>query len=216
MTTTARERILYLMRKEEKHPLQSFVANFAIFTAAVFIVSYGAVTSYYSGYLDHFGINIRYIDFWPHLPDFMVVAAPMIGAILFVGAAGYGLMLLLSWIGSLISKKFKNKIMRTLGEALQVDKRISLIIIIIALSLGTFNIVYSSQSKDGAEFAATQTKFIRVGADGQKIDLLIYQNGGTAFTKIYDKESKQFENSYKTINFVGQNLVQIDLDKVRL
>ena len=201
------------MSKEEKHPLQSLVAHFAIFTTAVFIVSYGAVTSYYSGYLDHFGINIRYIDFWPHLPDFMLVAAPIIMAVLFISVISYVIMLILVPVGAWIANKYKNRIMHTLGEALQLDKRVMLAVILVAMSIGTFSIVYGSQSKDGAEFAATQTKFIRIGADGQKVDLLIYQNGGTAFTKTYDKESKQFEAGYKSINFSGQNLEQIELPR---
>ncbi len=199
------------MNKDTKHPLQSFVAHFAIFTAAVVIVSYGAVTSYYSGYLDHFGINIRYIDFWPHLPDFMVVAVPIIIVVLIISVISYVLMLVLARVGVWITEKYENKIMHTLGEALQLDKRVILAVILISMSFGTFNIVYGAQSKDGAEFATTQTNFIRVGEDGQKIDLLIYQNSGTGFTKTYDKESKQFEAGYKSINFVDQNLEQIIL-----
>jgi len=199
------------MIKERKYPLQSYTAYFTVFTAAIFIISYGAVTSYYSGYLDYFGINIRYIDFWPHLPDFMVVAAPVILAILWLTGLSYSIMLLLIPFGGWLSKKFKNKIMQTLGETLQVDRKISLAIILSVMSIGTFTIVYSTQSEDGAAFASAQTDFIRVGTDGQKIDLLIYQNGGTAFTKTYDKESKKFETGYKSINFVGQNLEQITL-----
>jgi len=200
-----------MVDKIKRNPLQSLVAYFAVFTAVVLIVSYGAITSYYSGYLDHFGINIRYIDFWPHLPDFMLVAVPIIMAILIISVVSYMIMLILVPLGAWITKKYKNKILHTLGEALQLDRRAMLAVIIIAMSIGTFSIVYGSQSKDGAEFATGQTEYIRVGADGQKIDLLIYQNSGTAFTKTYDRKSKQFENGYKTINFVDQKLEQIKL-----
>jgi hypothetical protein len=195
------------MNKQTKQPAQSIVAYFAIFTAAVFIVSYGAVTSYFSGYLDYFGINIRYIDFWPHLPDFMLVAAPMIGFILFTGALSYLAFYVLNNLWRFISKFLK----KSWGDIF--SNKAALVGIFIALCLGTFNIVYVSKSEDGTELATNQTKFIRVGTDGDKIDLLIYQNGGIAFTKTYNKESKQFEPGYKSINFTGQSLQEIEILK---
>jgi len=201
------------MTKDLKQSWQSFVAHFAIFSAAVIVFSFGALTSYYSGYLDYFGINIRYVDFWPHLPDFMVVAVPILIAMLVVSVLSYIAMRLLNALGGWISRKYKNKILSTIGEALQLDKNIVLVVILISMSAGAFNIVYGSQVEDGAGFASGQTRFIRVGPDSQRIDLLIYQNGGTAFTKTYDKKSKQFDSGYNTVNFIGQNLEQIEIKK---
>ncbi|MFY9228567.1 MAG: hypothetical protein WAO28_04585 [Candidatus Microsaccharimonas sp.] len=197
----------------KEHPVRQFIPAFAIFTTAVFVVSYGVVTSYYSGYLDYFGINIRYIDFWPHLPDFMLVAAPIIMAIIFMGLASGLAMFLFNHLGKWLARKSKMSFIREFGKSLIWQPGIGLLAILVTLFIGTFSITYVTQEKSGRDFAENQTQFIRVGPDGKKVEILVYQNGGTAFTKTYDKESKQFETGYKTVSFVGQNLEQIELSK---
>jgi len=201
------------MHQQPENPLQSFVAYFAVLATSVFIISYGAVTSYYSGYLGYFGINIRYIDFWPHLPDFLILAMPIILALIVTGGMTALTLFILNIIGRRLSKKSQKSFLRGVGDSFRLEAGYRILAVILALSFATFSIIYISQESNGKRKAESETQFIRVGPDGKKIDVLIYQNSGVGFTKTYNKESKQFENGYKSINFSGQNLEQIELPK---
>lgn len=193
--------------------LKQFIAVFAIFTTAVFTVSYGVVTSYYYGYLAYFGINIKYIDFWPHLPDFLLLVAPIIMALIFCGILTALIFALLNWFGKFLQKKSKKLFIQELGKSFVRGWGFIITVTLLTLFAAVFAIIYIDQLNLGGEKAMKQTEFVRVGQDGSKIDLIIYENDGIAIVKSYDKQTKEFDKSYKSIYFTGQTYEKVMIER---
>lgn len=193
--------------------LKKIIAVFAIFTTAVIIVSYGVLTTYYSGYLAYFGVNIKYIDFWPHLSDFVLLAAPIIMVLIICGTLTAFIFLFFNWLGHLIQSKSKKIFIQQLGKSLIREQGFNITATVLTIFIATFTLIYVNQLNIGGERAAKQTEFVRVGQDGPKIDLIIYENNGIAIVKSYDKQTKAFDTSYKTIDFTGQTYERVTIER---
>lgn len=106
------------IKKHLNHP--SLGVLLSVTVIYVSLVAYASATNFKAGYLRYFGIDIRHVDYWPSVTDFMEQPIVVILAILML-LASYLLAAFvingLHWIAQWIAKKKKwQKLLKFIDE----------------------------------------------------------------------------------------------------
>ena len=78
-----------------KNNIKFALGFLSVVTIYVWLVSYGAIISYYGGYFDELNIGIGDVNFWPGLADFMTQSFRVM---LMIGFAVIGMLVLLACV----------------------------------------------------------------------------------------------------------------------
>lgn len=185
-------------------------------TAYFAIAGYGAIATYYSGYLNRFGIDIHSIPFSPALTDFVYVSSPIIIAISLLLAFSFITLLLTNWlckkIGNMHSKKLRW--LRTVcRESHMTNKYIGAVLIIMFVFLSFKLVLVESYNRGMSEASNQQIFTVLVTPNQSKKQVIIYQNNNIAITKQFDKSSGIFEKHYQVKSLT--NLSDLSVESLR-
>jgi len=204
-----------LKSKENTSTIISAAAiGVTITSAYVVLVANVAATSFKSGYLDHFGIDIKNVDYWPTIPDLVSEPLVVLLSILILVLICYLVTVIMNGLYILFHKSAQKKGWRKLlsffdekpyGWKLTIG-------VLIALTLFlSFKIpLYDSRDR-GLEAAKEQTSFAVVVSENTEKQVLVYQYGDTGLFKIYNTETKSFNEAYEPLNMSGLKLQQVKL-----
>lgn len=184
--------------------LPSTILSFASISTVVLLISYGAITHYYAGYLRRFGVDINYIAFWPSPYDFSVYGV----AILLGIVVSLSVFLLLQWaergIARHILRHGKSKFIRSYAEVLTGRAR-KIITGLACCALVIFG-VYLISYKVGSDMAINQKEFTVLNDYESKNKMVvIYQNGEMMIVKKFDVISKRFTDDYRVLDLAGHS-----------
>ena len=107
--------------------------GFSIATVYVVLVAHASATSFKAGYLGYFGIDIRHVNYWPSIADFMNEPLFVLISITTLLAVCFGAILLINlvhWLTLKLAKKYKWKWVREYFEEKPYGLKLTLGIII--------------------------------------------------------------------------------------
>lgn len=191
-----------------------------VITVYIALMSYGLVTGYYSGYLSHFNIDIRYIDFWPSLHDFMTQAFPSILAIIALSVSLFVVLLIINFIYKLLnslSNKYKKlNWLNSFSLAGTMSYGYMSAVVLLGVLVFSFNIVFNIAVDRGASEAQKQSVFpviISEDTDSGIYSVAVYQNNDRIIIKNYDTSSGLFTDSYKVSDFSDKEYMLKDINR---
>lgn len=188
----------------------------ALSVASIYItlVAHASSTSFKSGYLTYFGIDIRNVDYWPTITDLMNEPLLVIGSIFILLVVCLIAIMIINGLYDIFQKlaewrKWK-KLLNFFDEK-PYSKGLSLGVLIAVLVFLSFKIpLYDSRDR-GVEVAKEQTSFAAVVSENTEKHVLVYQYGDTGLFKIYNTETKSFSEAYELLNMSGLKLQQVKL-----
>lgn len=105
------------------------------------------------------------------------------------------------WLG----KKTNQKWLMELSELSVMSKRYILLCTSIVLVVTSVALVFGSAHNQGAQEAMKKKSFTVIhGTDNDVDKVIIYQNGGSAVVKAYDKNNQEFLPSYSVIDLTNE------------
>lgn len=184
-------------------------------TLYVGLVAHAAATSFKAGYLSYFGIDIRSVDYWPSIADFMNEPIIVVGAIIILLALCFGAIVLINglhWIMQKIAKKKKWKKFLDFIDEKPYGWKLTTGVLIALLLFVSFKIpLYDSYGR-GIEAAKKQTSFVVINSDSDSRQALIYQYNDLGLFKTYNPGVKQFNKDYETLDLKGKSFEYLKLD----
>lgn len=182
--------------------------------AYIALVANVAATSFKSGYLAHFGIDIRNVDYWPTIPDLMNEPIVVFLSILVLVLICYLVTVIMNGLYILFHKSARKKGWKRLLSFFDEKPygwKLTIGVLIALMLFLSFKIpLYDSRDR-GLEAAKEQTSFAVVVSENTEKQVLVYQNGDTGLFKIYNAETKSFSGAYEQLNMFGLKLQQVKL-----
>lgn len=197
----------------------SFALSFlAVVTVYVGLISFGYITIYYTAYLAYFGVDIKFIDFWPSLHDFTVIAFPVTVALIVLVClyiisffSGNTILRVIAW--------FANKIGFTRAaksiKANLVAKEYIYTTTLIALAFLSIMIVFSYATNKGKETAESQEIFtvLRPEDDIKTTDIVLYSNNGQIIVTTYNNDTKEISRDYQLLDSRDKTYEVVRIDR---
>lgn len=199
---------------ERKSYITAITLALSVASIYITLVAHASSTSFKSGYLAYFGIDIRNVDFWPTIADLMNEPLLVIGSILILLIVCLLAIMIINGLYGVFRKlaewgKWK-KLLNFFDEK-PYSKGFSLGVLIAVLAFLSFKIpLYDSRDR-GVEAAKEQTSFAVVVSESPEKQVLVYQYGDTGLFKIYNAETKSFSGAYEQLNMSGLKLQQVKL-----
>ena len=179
-----------------------------IATIYVWLVSYGAIISYYGGYFEQFNINMNDVNFWPSLADFMTQSFRVV---LMIGFAILGMAILLACINGIsklaarrAGKDRKSSLLRSWGAASRMSKSYIIGALVFSLVIFTVKLGLTDAYDRGVNAAQNGDTFTVLQGESTKLPVVLYQNDNVATVKYYNKQTHAFSSDYITTNLVDQ------------
>ena len=192
-----------------KNNIKFALGFLSVVTIYVWLVSYGAIISYYGGYFDELNIGIGDVNFWPGLTDFMTQSFRVV---LVIGFAVLGMLILLVCADGLLrlaarraGKNKKASLLRSWQEAGTLSKLYVIGALTFALVIVTVKIGLTDAYDRGVAAARHQDTFTILQGKPTKLPVIIYQNDNVAVVKYYNKQTRTFSDNYITISLIGQD-----------
>lgn len=198
--------------------LKSMSVYIAGTTAAVILLSYGAITLFYSGYLKYFDVNIFDINFFPSVTDLVSRGAPTVSAIItIVFATLLGILLanlLIKGLGTVGKRSKQGKgwfvWLKVFDDEPVIGGAAFKIFLFVVFIVFSFKLVYIDSEMMGFEMAEQTKSFSSfIDAEGER-NLLIYQNSGEGVYKTYDQKNG-LSKGYKVLPLAGKDYEAIDI-----
>lgn len=198
--------------------LKSLSIYLAAATAAVALLSYGAITVFYSGYLKYFGVDIFDVNFFPSVADFVSRGFPTVSAFtVIVLATLLGVLLanlLIKGLGAIGRRSEQGKRwfvwLKIFEDEPVIGGAALKIFLFVVFLIFSFKLVYFDSEKMGYEAASTTSSFSSFIDDDGVSNILIYQNAGEGVFKGYDS-NEGLSNSYKVLPLAGKEYEKINI-----
>lgn len=183
----------------------------------VILLAHASTASYMTGYLLYFGVEIKDIDFWPSIIDFMT--APIGFFILLLGSLGAVLagvwivLLLISRVDKILHKYFPSGPFGSFSESNSFSKNEIWVFVLLCISVLSINLLYSTYIQHGRDAAENRKVFTQLIDQSQsEPQIVVYQNNNQAILKSYDRRTKKFADSYTNINMEDKTFKKVSLD----
>lgn len=199
---------------ERKSYIPTITLALSVVSIYVTLVAYASSTSFKSGYLAYFGIDIRNVDFWPTIADLMNEPLLVIGSILILLIVCLLAIMIINglyWVFRKLVEWRKWKKLLNLFDEKPYSKGLSLGVLVVVLVFISFKMpLYDSRDR-GVEAAKEQTSFAVIVGEGTTKQVLVYQYSGMGLFKTYNTETKSFSEAYEQLNMSGLKLQQVKL-----
>ena len=194
--------------------ISAIAIGITITGAYIVLVANVAATSFKSGYLAHFGIDIRNVDYWPTIPDLMNEPLVVFLSILILVFICYLVTVIMNGLYILFhksaQKKGWKKLLSFFDEKPYGWKLTTGVLIGLFLFLSIKAPFYDSRDR-GVEAAINQTNYAVIVSENTLKQVLLYQNGGIGYFKTYDTVTKSFNEAYEPLDMSGLKLQQVEL-----
>lgn len=208
------------MKTETKFPSKdrygAIGLGFSIATVYVILVAHASAASFKAGYLSYFGIDIRHVNYWPSIADFMNEPIVVFGAIVIFVLLYVGSVLLINfihWAAQKLAKKYRWKWVQENVEEKPFGLKITLGVLITLFLFLSIKLPFYDAYDRGVAAAEDQKNFTVVVSNEIKKQALIYQDGQTGLFKVYDTSAKSFSRSYEPEDITGLSLEAVQLVK---
>jgi len=201
--------------KQSKNYIAAISLGVTMSTIYVAVIAHASATSFKAGYLSYFNVDIRSVDYWPSIIDFMnepILVLLAIVTFTVLSAATFLLMNALNYLLHKIANKVSWKWLIGITDEKFIGQKVASGILIVFVLFLSFKIPFNDSFERGIEAAKNQTSFTQVKPADVENQILIYQYNGTGITKEYNVSTRSFTKAYKTINVTGKEFESIELD----
>lgn len=190
--------------------------GFSIATVYVILVAHASAVSFKAGYLSYFDIDIRHVNYWPSIADFMNEPLLVLTAIFILQLICLGAILLINlfhWVIRKYSIKYKWKRIQHNFQEKPYGIKITAGISIALLLFLSIKLPFFDAYDRGIAAAKDQENFTVIVSDDSKRQALIYQDRQTGLFKTYDTDAKVFSKTYEPVDITGLSFEVVRLIK---
>lgn len=198
---------------------QTVAASLSVVSVASILIAHASAASHKAGYLEFFKVDIRSVDYWPTITDFMneplLAILAIITALLLTAAAMWGIDALLRPLKiplRILAKKTDNEALIGLADEPIYNRSTFIGVLLAVFIFATIQISIPDAFGRGFQAAEQQEQFTALHSkESPSKEVLIHQQNNRGIIKTYNSSERRFEDGYETIDMTDKKFETVEL-----